>query len=131
MTSYLIIKNLHIHIAITSGILFILRWLLLFCGFKFINNKSVRYLSYFIDIILLSCAIYLIYILPNNYFNNGWIYLKILLVIIYIVLGSFAIKRAKTKLIKLICFILAVIIFIQIYFIARLKHPLGFILYLI
>jgi len=131
MSLYLIIKKLHMYIALTSGSFFILRWMLLMFNLKCANNKYIRYASYLIDSLLLSLAIYLIYILPKTYFNNGWIYLKILLVINYIILGSFAIKRAKTKINKIICFILAILIFSQIYFIAKFKHPLGIFLYII
>jgi len=119
------------HFAITSGLLFFIRCFLSLCGCKFIQHKNIKYVTYIIDICLLSLALYLVYILPRAYFYNGWIYLKILLVITYIVLGSFAIKRGKTKTIKIICFILAMLIFIQIYFIAKLKHPFGIFIYLI
>jgi len=131
---YLLLKHSHFHIAVLSISLLGLRCLLSFSNFKYakyVNHKIVRYISYSIDAVLLSLALWLIYILPTGYFYNYWLYIKLGLVLIYIVLGSFALKRGKTLKIKIICFILAFIVLLQIYFIAKLKHPYGIFLYLI
>jgi len=51
---------------------------------------------------------------------------KLVLLVVYIVLGVFAIKRGRTKTVKAVCYVAALATFGMIYSIARAHHPLGF-----
>jgi uncharacterized membrane protein SirB2 len=50
----------------------------------------------------------------------------VLLLVVYIVLGSFALKRARDARLRLVCFLAALLSFAAIIAIARTHDPLGF-----
>src|SRR3546814_14906283 len=68
----------------------------------------------------------LLTVLPGALFSNGWLTVKIGLLVVYIVLGVFAIKRGRTKAVKAACYVAALATFGMVYPIARAHHPLGF-----
>lgn len=123
---YAQIKWVHIASAIASGGLFLLRGLLVqFGARRAAMFAPVRYLSYSIDTVLLTAAFMLLTILPGGMFANGWLALKVALVVVYIVLGTFALKRAKTRVASATCFVLALAVFGFVVTVARAHHPLG------
>lgn len=121
------IKYAHIGLALLSGGLFALRGALLLAGLHWPNAAPVRYLSYTIDTALLTAAMMLLTILPGALYANGWLAVKIVLLVTYVVLGVFALRRGRTQRTRAICFVAALLVFAQVYFIARTHHPLGII----
>ena len=85
----------------------------------------VRYLSYSIDIVLLSAALMLLTVLPAAVFANGWLWLKLALLVAYVGLGTVALKRGRTRAARLTCFVSALLVFAAMYVIARTHDPLG------
>jgi uncharacterized membrane protein SirB2 len=122
---YLQIKLLHIYCVIASGGLFLLRGSLLLSGVKFGNHALLRWLSYAIDTTLLTAALMLLSVLQLNPFTQPWLASKIGLLIIYIVLGSYALKRGRSHRSRLLCFLAALTVYSLIYGIARAHHPLA------
>jgi len=123
---YTQIKWVHIAAAVSSGALFLLRGLLVQLGAKgFAMAAAVRYLSYSIDSVLLTAAFMLLTILPGGMFANGWLATKVALVVVYIVLGTFALRRAKTRAVAVSSYVLALLVFGFIVTVARAHHPLG------
>lgn len=121
------IKHAHIGLALLSGSLFALRGALLLGGVRWPNAVAVRYLSYTIDTALLTAAMMLLTILPAALYANGWLAVKIVLLVAYVVLGVFALRRGRTRRARTICYLAALLVFAQIYCIARAHHPLGII----
>lgn len=119
------IKHVHILLALASGALFALRGAGVLAGMAWPNWLLVRWTSYTIDTALLTAALMLLTILPGAMFANGWLTAKILLLLVYIVLGVFAIKRARTRAAKAGFYVAALATFAMIYTIARAHHPLG------
>ncbi len=119
------IKHAHIGLALLSGGLFALRGALLLAGLHWPNAAPVRYLSYTIDTALLTAAMMLLTILPGALYANGWLAVKIVLLVTYVVLGVFALRRGRMQRTRAICFVAALLVFAQVYFIARTHHPLG------
>jgi uncharacterized membrane protein SirB2 len=89
----------------------------------------VKWFSYTVDTALLTAALMLLTILPGGVFANGWLAMKLTLVVVYIVLGVFALKRARTTRARFGFYIAALLTFFAIYSIARAHHPLGFLAY--
>ncbi|MCR6661962.1 MAG: SirB2 family protein [Luteimonas sp.] len=125
MEFYPQIKHAHIGLALLSGGLFALRGALLLTGLRWPNAAPVRYLSYTIDTALLTAAMMLLTILPGALYANGWLATKIVLLVAYVVLGVFALRRGRTRRARAICYVAALLLFAQVYFIARTHHPLG------
>lgn len=120
------IKWIHIAAVIASGSLFVLRGVLVQAGrTRWAQWAPVRYLSYSIDTVLLTAAMMLVAILPGALFSNGWLLVKLVLLVIYIVLGSFALKRARSRRSRLLFFFMAVAVFLFIISVARTHNPLG------
>ena len=119
------IKLVHVTAAIASGALFMLRGTAISWGGNWGMIAPIRYLSYTIDIVLLSAALLLLAILPSSVYSNGWLWLKLTLLVVYIGLGTLALKRGRTANIRRGCFVAAVAIYLCVYFIARTHDPLG------
>ena len=123
------IKWVHIATVCASGSLFALRGALVQAGLpRWAMTAPVRYLSYTIDTTLLTAALMLLTILPGAMFANGWLTTKLVLVFVYVGLGTFALKRGRTPRIRTICFVAALLVFMTIIGIALAHHPLGWLL---
>jgi uncharacterized membrane protein SirB2 len=119
------IKLVHVTAAIASGALFLLRGAAVNWGGSWGMIAPVRYLSYTIDIVLLAAALLLLAILPSTVYSNGWLWLKLTLLAVYIGFGTLALKRGRTATIRRGFFIAAIAMYTGMYFIARTHDPLG------
>lgn len=119
------IRLIHIAAVLTSGALFFLRGLVLHLGGKWAMAAPLRYLSYTIDTILLTAALMLATILHQYPFVQGWLTMKVLLLIVYVVLGTFALKRASTRKARVLFWFAALGVYAFIISVARAHHPWG------
>lgn len=121
------IRAVHIAAVMASGLLFLLRGAAAQLGATWAMAAPLRYLSYSIDTVLLTAALMLATILHQYPFAQGWLTAKVLLLVVYVVLGSFALKRGRTRAVRTSCWIAALLVFLFIVSIARAHHPLGII----
>ena len=121
------IKLVHIAAVAASGLLFLLRGGAVQVGASWAMAAPLRYLSYTIDTVLLTAALMLATILHQLPFVHGWLTAKVLLLVVYVVLGSFALKRGRTRAVRTSCWIAALLVYLFIISIARAHHPLGII----
>jgi uncharacterized membrane protein SirB2 len=119
------IKLVHIIAVLASGGLFFLRGLVLHLGGRWAMAAPLRYLSYTIDTVLLTAALMLATILHQYPFVHGWLTMKVVLLIVYVVLGTYALKRGQTKRTRVFCWIAALIVYAFIISVARAHHPAG------
>jgi uncharacterized membrane protein SirB2 len=119
------IKLVHIACVVASGSLFAVRGLLVQAGSPFGNHALLRFPSYAIDTVLLTAAFMLMSLLQAWPGVQAWLTVKVLLVLVYIVLGSFALKRGRTPGVRRACFLAALAVFLFIVGIARRHDPLG------
>ena len=122
---YAQIKWVHIVAVVCSGSLFFVRGLMHLNQMKIAMAAPVRYLSYSIDTVLLTAALMLATMLPSAMFANGWLLEKIILLVVYIVLGSFALKRGRDRKNRVWFYISAVLVYGFMFSVARAHHPLG------
>lgn len=127
---YLQIRAVHIGAVTASGLLFLLRAIGLH-GFstRWPMNAWVRYLSYTIDTVLLTAALMLTAIVQQYPFVDAWLTVKVVLLIVYIILGSFGLKYGKTRSVRIVCTIAALAVYGYIITVARAHHPLGLFTY--
>jgi uncharacterized membrane protein SirB2 len=119
------IKTVHIAAVMASGLLFLLRGAAVQVGASWAMAAPLRYLSYLIDTVLLTAALMLATILHQYPFVHGWLTAKVVLLVIYIVLGSFALKRGRTRAVRTSCWIAALLVYLFMVSIARTHDPLG------
>ena len=119
------IKQFHILLALLSGAIFALRGAFAMAGMRWPQALPVKWLSYTIDTCLLTAALMLLTILPWAMFGNGWLLTKIVLIVVYVVLGVFAMRPGRRQRTRALCYAAALLVFAGIYGIARAHHPLG------
>mgnify|MGYP003444531448 FL=1 len=119
------IRLLHITCVLLSGALFFLRGAGALAGARWPMRVPVRLACYTIDTVLLTAALMLVTMLPGAVFANGWLTAKLALLVVYVVLGSLALKRAGTPRARLLCFVAAAVTYLFMFSIARTHDPLG------
>ena len=122
---YLQILWIHIGCVIASGSLFFTRGCMMLAGLPAANHIALRRLSVAIDSLLLAAAIALTTIIHQYPFVQAWLTVKVVLLVVYIVLGVFALRRGRTRAIRATCFATATIIFLFIVSVAHAHNPLG------
>lgn len=122
---YLEIRAVHIGSVALSGLLMLLRGVA-YNGFgaTWVMAWPVRTLSYTIDTVLLTAALMLTTIIHQFPFVDGWLTMKVLLLIVYIMLGYHAL-RARTVRLRWASLAGAALTFGLIVTVARAHSPLG------
>ena len=105
------IKLIHMSTALISISLFLIRGFWVFQESPVIRKKWVKILPHVNDTVLLITAILLAVGLQQYPFIDSWLTAKFIALLVYIVFGMFALKRAKELKNKLIFFILALVTF--------------------
>ena len=105
------IKLIHMSTAFISISFFLLRGFWVFNNSSMMKKKWVKILPHVNDTVLLITAILLAIGIQQYPFVDGWLTAKFIALIIYIVFGMFALKRAKEMKNKAIFFILALMTF--------------------
>lgn len=124
------IKWVHVAAVMLSGGVFLLRGLLVLTGRQGLAMAmSMRLLSYTIDTVLLTAALMLLSILPGAMFANGWLTAKLLLLLLYIALGTYALKRGRTARVRGTCYLAALLTYATMAGIASAHHPLGWLMW--
>lgn len=119
------IKTIHIATAIISISLFCLRMFWVVKKPEMMESKWVKIVPHVNDTVLLVMAIMLAMAYQQYPFIHHWLTAKVIALLLYIVLGTFALKRAKELKHKLIFFVLAVMTFAYIVIVAETKMVLG------
>jgi uncharacterized membrane protein SirB2 len=115
----------HIAAVIASGSLFALRGAGTLAGASWPMWAPLRHLSYTIDTVLLTAALMLVTILHQYPFVQAWLTVKVLLLVVYILLGSLALRRGRTQSQRAWCLAAALLVYLFIVSVARAHHPLG------
>jgi uncharacterized membrane protein SirB2 len=118
MEYYGLVKHIHMSAASLSLLGFMLRGYWMLRESPLLQAKLSKILPHIIDTALLASAIYLFqaYSLDVN-----WITAKIALLVAYIITGTIAIKRGKTKTTRVIALIVSIAIILSIFAIAAIK----------
>ena len=127
--NYLAIKHLHLHItcAVLSGSFFLLRGLWMLTGSPLLLLRWVRVLPHVVDTLLLATALVLVFWSGQYPFVQPWLTAKVLALVAYIVLGTVALKRGKTKGVRTLALVAALATLAYIVAVALTRQAgLGF-----
>jgi uncharacterized membrane protein SirB2 len=91
------IRTLHVAAVAASIALFAVRGGLTLARSRWLESRVLRVAPHLIDTVLLASAVMLTLIIQQYPFVNGWLTAKLLALCIYIVLGSIAIRRGRTR----------------------------------
>lgn len=119
---YILLKHLHLTCITLSITLFTLRFYWRKQNPTMLQKKWVKILPHSIDTLLLASAISMAWIASINPLEQSWLAAKILVLLAYIVAGTFAIKRAQSTRAQNISFVLALLCFAYIIAVAISKQ---------
>ena len=122
---YLPLRHTHIACAILTITLFVLRGGLMIADSPWQRNVVLRYLPHAVDTVLLTTALMLTTVIRQFPFSTDWLTMKVLLLVVYIVLGSIALKRGRTRRIRIAAFLAALLTVAFLLTVARAHDPLG------
>lgn len=116
------IKHLHVTAAALSILFFVVRAYWSVSESSMLQKKAVRIVPHIVDTVFLVCGLILAGMLGAGA-SAPWLLTKIVLLIAYIAVGTYAIKRGPTPLHRGIAAIIAVLIFIYIIGVAINHNP--------
>jgi uncharacterized membrane protein SirB2 len=122
---YLVLKHLHQAAVAVSLTLFVLRGVWMWRDSPALEARWVKVVPHVVDTLLLASAIGLAWTLQQYPFVHAWLTAKLLALVLYIVLGSLALKPGRPKRLRLLCFLAALAVFGYIVSVARSHDPRG------
>ncbi|MES1943553.1 hypothetical protein PC39_05545 [Salinisphaera sp. PC39] len=122
---YPLLKQIHLATVALTLALFLLRGWWMLTAPERLRRRWVRVLPHLVDTLLLASALGLMLILRQYPFVHGWLTAKVLALIAYIVLGTIALKRGRTRRVRATAFAAALAVFGYIVTTALAHHPAG------
>ena len=119
------VRQAHLALVVLSGLLFALRGAGVLTGARWPLHKALRVGSVVIDTLLLLAGATLWALLQLNPLREHWLGVKLVLLVVYIMLGSWALKRAGSTAARAAFFIAALTVFATMVSIGWTRHPLG------
>lgn len=120
------LKQAHLLLVTLSGSLFLVRGVGAAAGARWPGHAGLRIASVAIDTLLFAAGATLWFLLQLNPLRDHWLGAKLILLVVYVVLGSFALKRARSAGSRTLFLIAALAVFATMIGIAIAHHPAGF-----
>lgn len=121
---YLTLKSLHVGCVAVSYALFLLRGIWMMWRPEWLRLRWVRTLPHVVDTVLLGSAVAMALMIRQYPFVAGWLTAKLLALLLYIVLGSIALKRGRTRNQRIAAWFAAQAVFFYIVAVALTRSPL-------
>jgi uncharacterized membrane protein SirB2 len=122
---YLAVKHVHLAAIATSITLFVVRAFWMVFAPARLERRWVRVVPHVVDTLLLLSGVYLAWQIGAEGVR-GWLPAKIGGLVLYIVLGAVALRRGRTRGVRIAAAVAAVVTFAWIASVALTKSPLGF-----
>jgi uncharacterized membrane protein SirB2 len=123
--NYLLLKHLHLTCVALSGFGFAVRGVWMLCDSPMLTRRWVRIVPHVVDTLLLGSAIALAVSSSQYPFVDSWLTAKVVGLLVYIVCGTLALKRAKSKATRAAFLVAAVLAFAYIVSVALARSPYG------
>ncbi|MCB1735818.1 MAG: SirB2 family protein [Gammaproteobacteria bacterium] len=114
-----IVKQIHLISVALSFLSFFLRGVWMLTESPLLTSKPSKILPHIIDTVLLVSGISMVVMMSLSLGAETWLIAKIVALIVYIIIGTIAIKRGKTKAVRTVAWVLAMSVFVYIYLVAR------------
>jgi uncharacterized membrane protein SirB2 len=124
-SAYLIAKSLHVGAVVLSLTGFAARGALMLAGSRLLEARFVRVAPHVVDTVLLASALWLCWVIGQYPFVQGWLTAKVLGLLVYIVLGSIALRRGRTRGVRVAAFAGALAAAGYIVCVALTRDPRG------
>jgi uncharacterized membrane protein SirB2 len=124
--SYLAIKHLHVTCVVLSALGFLLRGYWMISGSPLLKSLPARVLPHIVDSALLLSAIALAVMIRQYPFEAGWVTAKVIGLVVYVLLGTVALKRGRTPARRVSAFVAAIVVYAWIVSVALTKDVAGY-----
>jgi uncharacterized membrane protein SirB2 len=121
---YLALKTLHVSSVALSYALFFVRGLWMVRDSPLLARRWVRIVPHLVDTVLLASGLALAVAIRQYPFEARWLTAKVLALLVYIALGTVALKRGPTKRVRVFAWIAAQLVFFYIVAVAVTRNPL-------
>jgi uncharacterized membrane protein SirB2 len=121
--SYWLLKYTHVAAVIASFALFFLRGLWMMRAPEKLAVRWVRVVPHVVDTVLLASAIALAALTAQYPFAQSWLTAKVVALVVYIGLGTVALRRGSTRRVRIVAWVMALIVFGYIVAVARARNP--------
>ena len=121
---YVALKLVHVGCVVLSYTLFVVCGVWMMRGSALLNARWVKIVPHVIDSVLLVSAVTMAVMIRQYPFVAPWITAKVLALFAYIMLGTMALKRGKTRRMRVAAWIAAQVVFIYIVAVALTRNPL-------
>lgn len=125
--SFLLLKHVHVTCAVISFTLFFLRGIWSFKGSPIMQQGWVKVVPHAVDTLLLASALGMAYLIEQYPLVDAWLTAKFFGLLLFITLGSVALKHGKTRAIRIAAWLGAQVVFAYIVLVATNHNPLPFI----
>lgn len=122
--SYLAIKHIHLSCVALSISFFITRGIWMLRESPKLQQRWVKIAPHIIDTLLLCSALTLAWMSNQWPFEQPWLTAKVLGLIAYILLGTIALKRGKTRQVRLAAWLIALVVAVYIITVAITRNPI-------
>jgi uncharacterized membrane protein SirB2 len=123
---YSLLKHVHLTTIAITLTLFLLRGAWMMADSPRLQARWVRIVPHVNDTLLLISGLGLAIMLGQYPLVNGWLTAKLFALILYIVLGTIALKRGRTKRTRIVAWIAALLVFGYIVAVAVTHDPFPF-----
>ncbi|MEO8333017.1 MAG: SirB2 family protein [Gallionella sp.] len=124
--SLLLLKSVHISCVASSYMLFMLRGIWSLNGSPIMRRRWVRIAPHVVDTLLLASAIALVFSIKQYPFVDSWLTAKVIALLLYIALGSVALRFGKSRTMRMSAWFAAQVVFAYIVMVAISHQPLPF-----
>ena len=117
----------HAGLALTSLVGFVIRGVWMMRGSPMLTRRWVKIAPHVIDTLLLLSGVTLVIhhqIYPTE---KSWLAAKLLALVVYIVVGSIALKRGRTRVIRVTAFFAALMVFAYMLAVANTRLVMPFV----
>lgn len=121
MPDYLTLKIIHASAAALSISGFVLRYVWMISGSNLLRSRPARVLPHIVDTVLLASAVMLAAQAGLAPWSVGWLGFKVIALLVYIVLGTIALKRGRSRGMRIGAGAAAILLFGVIVWVARFK----------
>jgi len=118
-----ILKAVHVGSAMLSIAGFALRGVWMLQGSPLLKARATRILPHVVDTLLLGSAIALALRIAQYPFVHAWLTAKVLALLVYIVLGSVALKHGRSRRVRVLSYGMALGVFLYIVAVAIARSP--------
>ena len=122
--TYLVLKYLHVACVVLSGLGFSLRGWWMLNDSPQLKTRLARVVPHVIDSVLLGSALFMAWQSSQYPFAQGWLTAKFFGLLAYILCGTMALKRARTKGRRVAFLVLALLAYAYVVGVALTRNPL-------